>query len=113
MVFFGRLDHNKNNKGTDEAFTQELFCNTLRQLEITGRVGFFGVADVNAILIMTSALAAGVPNLEGAVSGVSDLFERAYATKDAEEIAELKEVARRTSQDVRDAWDSIAWHRAS
>src|SRR5258706_13145228 len=82
---FGRLDLIKNYKGTDEAFTQELFCNTLRQLEITGRVGFFGVADVNTVLIMTSTLAAGVPDLEVAVSGVSDPFEHAYATKEADE----------------------------
>jgi Xaa-Pro aminopeptidase len=109
---FGATELIRKHASTGDAFAQEMFCNTLRQLQITGRVGFFGVADVNTVMLLTAAVARDLPNIEVASGPVSSLFQQAYATKDAYEIAELKEAGRRTSQIVHDTWNFIAEHRA-
>src|SRR5262249_28095525 len=74
---------------------------------------FYGVADVGSTLNELSILRDCVPDLEMAVGGdAAELFDTAYLTKDDQEIAELKEAGKLTSQIVRATWDFISHHHA-
>src|SRR5437016_6346041 len=98
--------------GNREQAMRDVLCNILRKLEISGRVGIFGVADVNGVISQISAIHDCIPDIVIAGSDVARLFENAYETKDDAEIAQLTEAGKRTSQLVRDTWDFIGQHRA-
>src|ERR1044071_4206046 len=51
MHDFGESELRKKYGAQRDLITRELFCNILRQLEIVGKVAFFGVADVNQTLL--------------------------------------------------------------
>jgi Xaa-Pro aminopeptidase len=110
---FGESDLRKKYGAQRDLVTRELFCNILRQLEIEGRVAFFGVADVNLTLLQLSVIEECMPDLQVIAGGeAAKLLQQAYTTKDEYEIAELKKAAHLTSQIVRNTWDFIAGHRA-
>lgn len=110
---FGQSDLLKKYPGQRDLMLRELYCNIMKQLEIVGRVAFFGVADVNKILLQISGLQDCIPDLEITAGGdAARLFDKAYVTKDEYEIGELKKAARLTSQIVRETWDFIAGHHA-
>ncbi len=98
--------------GNREQAMRDVLCNILRKLEISGRVGIFGVADVNGVISQISAIHDCIPDIVIAGSDVARLFENAYETKDDAEIAQLTEAGKRTSQLVRDTWDFIGQHCA-
>ncbi|HVO41856.1 MAG TPA: M24 family metallopeptidase, partial [Aggregatilineales bacterium] len=95
---------------TDEMYDLAAY---FKHLNITGRAAFVGVVDLGNALRRIADLRATLPALE-IVSDekTANLFNRAYETKDEAEIAELREVARLTSQLVRETWDFISRHRA-
>ncbi|MEP7289069.1 MAG: M24 family metallopeptidase [Chloroflexota bacterium] len=111
---FGSSDLAKQHSSAPDLYARDLFCNILRKLEITGRVAFFGVADINMSLVQFAGLRDCLPDLEPVIGGAaSALFSNAYATKDAQEIVALKEAGRLTSQVVNETADFISGHRAS
>ncbi len=99
--------------GSDlERLRREIFFNYFRKLNITGRVGFFGVGDINTTLERILALQDSVFKVEVVVGGsAAELFNTAYQTKDSEEIESLKDAARLTAQVVRSTWTFIGEHR--
>ncbi len=76
-----------------------------------GKIGLYGVGDVNVYLEMTRRLATEVPGYEFVGEMGMTLFDEAYVTKDAAEIARLRDVAQRTSAVLQATWDFIAGHR--
>jgi Xaa-Pro aminopeptidase len=111
---FGQHELTVKHSGSPDLVTRDLFCNILRQLEITGRVGFYGMADVAQTMIQLSGVRECIPDLEVVLGGAaSSLFSRAYATKDDQEIAALYDAGQRTSQVVAETWDFISGHSAS
>ncbi|HLY28294.1 MAG TPA: M24 family metallopeptidase [Aggregatilineales bacterium] len=109
---FGEHDLVQKYNGPGPEVKRDLFCAMLRRFEITGRVAFFGVADVSSTLQMLLPIHDCIPNLEIVLeSAANDLFMRAYTTKDEYELKELKAAGKLTSQVVLDTWDFIASHR--
>lgn len=97
--------------GNWEQAMRDVLCNILRKLEISGRVGLFGVADVAGVISQIGAIHECIPDIVIA-GNVNRLFENAYETKDDAEIEQLKQAGKLTSQLVRDTWEFISQHRA-
>lgn len=92
---------------------RELFLNYFRQLEIRGRVGFYGAAAVSNMLPNLLALTESDLDITLALDeDALGLFSRLYETKDSAEIAALQETARLTCEVVRRAWDFLSGHYA-
>lgn len=91
--------------------------NCLRSLDIpAGRIGIYGVGDINMYIELVRLLEQAHPQYEfvGETSGSGyTLFEEAYITKDADELARLKAAGQRTSEVLQATWDYIASHRAA
>ncbi len=82
--------------------------------EIEGRVNIYGIGDINAAYRALTLLGA---HMEGRVTFGFEaprktIFDEAYETKDAQELARLREVAARTSAVVRATRDWLARQRA-
>jgi Xaa-Pro aminopeptidase len=108
---FGLGDLAKQYKGDTRTIQRELFLNYFRLLGITGRVAFYGAADVanvlNRFLAMQPHFAA--MGIEAVVEGdAMDLFNHAYETKDTQEIDALKHVGKLTSEVVRRVWNMLS-----
>ena len=85
------------------------------RLDIRGKLGIYGVADVNTTLSTVRMLS---QHLADRVEIVTDtvrqtVFDRAYETKDAVELERLRDVGARTSRVAIAVRDWIASHRAS
>ena len=97
-----------------EVFRRELFLNYFRKLGITGRVGFYGTADISTTLPRILALQGSTPDIEVVIGGESaNLFSRAYETKDPHEIEAMREAAALTCEVVKRTWAFISGHFAS
>ena len=77
-----------------------------------GRVGVYGVGELNVYLNLFRTLDANLDGYELVGESGLTLFDEAMMTKDAGEIARIRSVAERTSEVVRLTWDYIAGHRA-
>lgn len=111
---FGYGDLLKEHKGDPDGMIVAYYGRIFERLGIQGKVGVYGVASVNTTLRTVRLLAEA---LDGQVEFVTEhdrrtVFDRAYETKDADEIARLRAVARETSAVMRAARDWIASHRA-
>lgn len=84
------------------------------ELDVRGKLAVYGVADVNAayrtILNLQNGLSDRVEIVTDQIRNT--VFDRAYETKDADEITVLRDVARRTSAVMRAAREWIGSHRA-
>lgn len=97
-----------------ELILRELYQTIFQKLGVTGRVAFYGTVDLSATLPLVLALHDGVPNLDIVIGGESsNLFSRAYETKDQHELEALQKSARLTCQVVRDTWNFISHHYAT
>lgn len=70
-------------------------------LDVTGRVGVYGYRDQGSAYAFLTALAAALPAIEIVGEMEPNLIEEARATKDAAEVARIREVGRRTAEVVR------------
>ncbi len=95
--------------GSERALMSAIFD----KLEISGRVGFYGTADVSHTMWLTHDVLSQIPNIEVVYDhAAGQLFENAYETKDPDEIASLKEAARLSGEVVAATWDFISHHHA-
>lgn len=78
----------------------------------SGRVGLYGDGAINAAIELARLLRETYPEIEFAGELGMTLFDEAYVTKDADEIARLRAIGERTSLVVSQTWDFIAAHRA-
>src|SRR5688572_20933232 len=110
---FGQADLLKKHGGAADLIARDLMCNILRQFEISGRVAFYGTLDVQDALVRLAGLPDCLPDLELVVGGATaTFFGRAFSTKDANELAHLRQAGRLTSQVVRETWDFISQHQS-
>lgn len=77
-----------------------------------GKVGVYGSGSINVYLEMTRRAADAYPAYQFVGELGMTLFDEAYVTKDAAEIARIQAVAAATSAVLRATWDFIAGHRA-
>jgi Xaa-Pro aminopeptidase len=72
-----------------------------------GRIGIYGVGDLNMVLELASLLQAAYPQYQFAGEMGMTLFDEAYLTKDSDEIARMQDVARKTNEAMQEALDAI------
>ncbi len=102
--------HQSNALAARPAWYRRIF----ERLGIRGRISLYGVADVNdvynQILILANELKDVVELVPDEVRG--NLFDQACETKDAAELATLRDVGQRSSAAMRAAREWIGTHRA-
>ncbi|HVO71325.1 MAG TPA: aminopeptidase P family N-terminal domain-containing protein, partial [Aggregatilineaceae bacterium] len=83
-------------------------------LGVQGRLTVYGVGDINGAFRLLAALSEGLGDRVEVVTEQErrTIFDHAYETKDAGELANLREVARRTSAVMRATREWLASHRA-
>lgn len=79
-------------------------------LGVNGRVGFYGLHDQGNAYVFLKALDAATPDIEIVGEMSPTLIEAARATKDATEVARIREVGRRTAVVVRQTVDFLQTH---
>jgi Xaa-Pro aminopeptidase len=78
----------------------------------TGKIGIYGVGDFNAMLALVTELRQAAPQYEFAGEGGMTLFHEAFMTKDADEVARMRDIGQRVGRVLEATWDYIAGHRA-
>lgn len=100
-------------EGNGEKALPEYYRRILAKLEIPpGRIGVYGVGDLHIWIDRIEKLRAALPEYTFVGDSGMTLFDEAYVTKDADELAIIREVARKTSEVLQATWDYIAGHRA-
>lgn len=90
-----------------------LWSKILSKFEIPpGKVGIYGTGDLHIIIERVKQLSEALPQYEFVGETGMTLFDEAFVTKDADEIAIIKEVANKTSDVLQATWDFIGSHRA-
>lgn len=77
-----------------------------------GRIGLYGTIEANALLAYLPHTQTLLPDYEFVGEVGFTLFQEAFTTKDADEIARLRSVAQRTAEVQQATWDFIASQRA-
>lgn len=80
---------------------------------VRGRVGVYGFGNIGAAWEQLKLLSAAFPDIEFKGERDTSLFDEAVSTKDAAEIALMREVGERTCAVMQAVWDFIAGHRAA
>jgi Xaa-Pro aminopeptidase len=104
VILTSRYDYSallKAHKGDQLAASVAYYRRIFEDLGVVGRVGVYGYLDQGYAYALLTALDAAMPDIEivGEVDG--DLIQTARATKDADEVARIREVGRRTVSVVR------------
>lgn len=96
------------------AATSAWYGRIVEHFDVRGRLAIYGVGDLNAALQAIKALQAGTGDRIELVSEEmrDTIFDRAYETKDPDELAFLREAGRRTSAVMRAAREWIAGQQA-
>lgn len=90
----------------------EWYRQVFADLEVRGRVGFYGTVHANRLLALVAALARVAPEVEIVGEYDPDLISVARETKDADELALMADVGRRTCAVVQEVVDFIRAQRA-
>ncbi len=77
-----------------------------------GKVGVYGAGSIHHYLELVRSVETQYPEYHFVGEVGMTLFDEAYVTKDADEIARIRSVAARTSAVWQATWDFIADHRA-
>ena len=109
----GRGELARELQGDALAVEVEMWARALDRVGVTGgTIGVYGTGALHRYIELLRALAERLPAYAFAGERGLSLFDAAYLTKDADEIARLKSVAARTSAVARATWDFIGGHRA-
>ena len=89
----------------------EFYRRIFADLEVQGEVGFYGMADQGKAYLLLKALDAALPDVRVRGEYDQDLFAVARATKDAQEVARIREVGRLTCAVIEATVDFLRRHR--
>jgi len=103
------LEQNDNNGSY--AYAAMLAAALAEQGVPAGKVGIYGTVEVNTVLDVLNRLRETHPDYTFVGDGGRTLFDRAAATKTADEIDRIKSVAARTSEVLQATWDFISGHK--
>lgn len=78
-----------------------------------GTVGMYGRGDINQYVELVRMANAILEGYRFVGETGTTLFDEAFLTKDAEEIARIESVAQRTNEVMQATWDFIAGHRTN
>ena len=108
-VELGFHDRYKEAEGDSIRATTLHWSDVLSRLGLSaGRIGLYGAWQVNKTIALYEALRADLAQFEFVAEAEGTLIEEAMLTKDADEIARMKSVARRANEVMAVAWDCIA-----
>jgi len=79
----------------------------------SGTVGIYGRGDINRYVELVRMANAVLKEYRFVGETGTSLFDEAFLTKDAQEIARIESVAQRTNEVMQATWDFIAGHRAN
>ncbi len=80
----------------------------------SGKVAVYGVSDLNIIIELYRLLDAAYKGRYEFVGDIGyTLFDEAYVTKDADELARIRSVAERTNDAITETWNYIASQRVA
>lgn len=97
--------------GDRDKATLGMWEETLRYLEVPpGRIGIYGTSAVNVYIEMVKLLNQS-EDYEFVGEQGQTIFDAAYITKDADELARIRTVAAGTNATLQATWDFIASHR--
>lgn len=80
---------------------------------MAGTIGMYGRGDINEYVELVRMANAILEGYRFVGETGTTLFDEAFLTKDAEEIARIESVAQRTNEVMQATWDFIAGHRAN
>ncbi len=103
---YGYGDLLKEYQGDELAASVAYYRRVFEDLGVSGRVGCYGYLDQGYAYVFLSALNAAAPDVEIVGEVQEDVIRRARMTKDAEEVARIRDVGRRTSNVV---WQTVAF----
>ncbi len=112
---FGYSELARTYQDNRDAITLTWYSRIFEEFGVAGKVGLYGVSDLNAALRTVRILEKALSDrLHFVTEEPRDtIFDRAYETKAPAEVVHLREVARRTSAVVRATRDWLATHRAA
>ncbi len=93
------------------AATVELYRRIFADLGVRGEVGFYGMADQGQSYLFLTALSQAMPEIRVRGEYDENLLEVARATKDADEVARIREVACLTCEVVEETLTFLRRHR--
>jgi len=97
----------------DDIAKAQLVARMLAHFEVSpGKVGVYGVAEVNVVLAIIDWLRQMETPYTFTGEAAPTLLDEAAATKDAAEIERIKSVAARTNQVLQATWDFLSSHHA-
>lgn len=114
LVSMGRWDLKAIAKSTAsrlEAAT-EMWRQIFRDLELSGRVGWYGATEASSLIAMIDSLKRALPAVEIVGEFESSVLDVARRTKDADEIAAMEDVGKKTCEVVQAVVDFIKSGRA-
>lgn len=104
----------KEAKGDQEKAQREFYTKILNKLDIGGRVAFYGTASVmGAFKFLNRFQRNFADRVELVEDEDTNIFSVARRTKDADELAKLRESGRKSSQAMRDTRDWLSTLRAN
>lgn len=111
---FGFGDLMREHKSDEDTARVKWYTRVFDELGVQGKVGVYGVADVNSAYRMLTLLSQA---LSDRIEFVTEpprrtIFDQAYETKDPDEIEKLRAVGSESSAVMRAARDWIGSHRA-
>jgi Xaa-Pro aminopeptidase len=109
LVSYGKWDLKsiaKNSASRLDSAT-ELWRQIFRDLELAGRVAWYGATEAASLLALIDALRKHLPGAEFVGEYENSVIDVARRTKDADEIAAMQDVGKRTCEVVQDVVDFI------
>ena len=112
---FGLRELLRQHQDDQDAATMAWYRRIFEDLGVRGKVTVYGVGDINAAYRTLRNMSRHLADLIELVPATvrQTVFDKAYETKDADEIARLRDVAARTSAVMRATRAWIATHRAA
>jgi Xaa-Pro aminopeptidase len=98
-------------KGSRLDASVELYRRIFEDLDVQGAVGFYGAADQGRAYQLLRALDVALPEVDVRGEYDESVFELARATKDAGEVARIREVGRQTLEVIAATVDFMRQHR--
>lgn len=98
-------------KGNRLEATVELYRRIFADLEVQGRVGFYGTDDAGRAFVFLRALDEALSEVEVVGEYERNVIALARETKDADEIARIREIARRTCEVMEATVEFLRRHR--
>lgn len=101
-VSYGRWDLKKIAQDTSTRLesSTELWKQIFRDLELSGRVAWYGASDASGLLALVDSLRRNLPSVEIVGEYENSVLDIARRTKDADEIAAMEDVGKRTCEVV-------------